>query len=287
MRTGVFTVSMPEYTPEEAVHVLKELGYDGVEWRVAQVPKEEPKDVPFEGRYWQGNKCTLDVEKIEEEAVRAKKLSDEAGIEILSLTTYLRPHEYEAIERVLKAANAIGCGQIRVFPPDYNETENYEVLFQKTREHVEYLEQLAKKYETKIVFEIHMDNLLATASAARRLLDGLDAKYLGVIFDPGNMVYEGFENYKKCFEMLGDYLAYIHVKNGMIEYCGEDENGVAQWKRSWTPLKKGSADLKKLFSVMKEMGYQGNISVEDFSNEESTYEKLKHNREYLRALAGA
>ena len=33
MKTGVFTVSMPEYSPKEAVRILKELGYDGVEWR--------------------------------------------------------------------------------------------------------------------------------------------------------------------------------------------------------------------------------------------------------------
>lgn len=48
--------------------------------------------------------------------------------------------------------------------------------------------------------------------------------------------------------------------------------------------RKGSADLKKLIRVMKEMNYEGNISVEDFSNEENTYEKLKHNLEYLREL---
>lgn len=33
MKYGVFSVSMPEYDPEETLKVLKELGYDGVEWR--------------------------------------------------------------------------------------------------------------------------------------------------------------------------------------------------------------------------------------------------------------
>ena len=28
MKTGVFTVSMPEYSPKEAVRILKELGYN-------------------------------------------------------------------------------------------------------------------------------------------------------------------------------------------------------------------------------------------------------------------
>ena len=129
-----------------------------------------------------------------------------------------------------------------------------------------------------------MDNILASASAAHRLLCGCRPEDMGVIYDPGNLVYEGYENYKKAFEMLGDYIAHIHIKNGMLKPEGTDENGVRQWKRSWTPLKEGSADLKKLFRVMKEMNYQGNISVEDFSNEESTYDKLRHNLEYLHWL---
>lgn len=284
MKIGVFTVSMPEYSPQEAVKVLRELGYDGVEWRVAQTGEEGSENVPFEQRYWHGNKCTLDIEKIEYEAENIKRLCEEADISVLSLTTYLKPDETGRIEMVLKAARAIGCGQIRVFTPEYDETENYEEVFAETVEHIKTLEGLARKYDTKIVFEIHMDNIMASASAAKRMLSGFDPRYVGVIFDPGNMVFEGFENYKKCFEMLGDYIAHVHIKNGKIEPAGEDAEGVAQWKRTWTPLRKGSADLKKLIGVMREMNYKGNISVEDFSNEEDTYGKLKHNLEYLREL---
>ena len=196
----------------------------------------------------------------------------------------MKPHEHKQIEKVLRAADIMGCRQVRVFTPDYDETRNYEELFQEARENVKMLETLAHKYKVKIVFEIHMDNILASASAAHRLLCGCSPEDMGVIYDPGNLVYEGYENYKKAFEMLGDYIAHIHIKNGMLKPEGTDENGVRQWKRSWTPLKEGSADLKKLFRVMKEMNYQGNISMEDFSNEESTYDKLRHNLEYLHWL---
>ena len=34
MRFAVFTVGLPEYTLEESVVFLRDLGYDGVEWRV-------------------------------------------------------------------------------------------------------------------------------------------------------------------------------------------------------------------------------------------------------------
>jgi sugar phosphate isomerase/epimerase len=39
MKVGVFTVGLPDLTPEEAVRELKDAGYDGVEWRVTRVPE--------------------------------------------------------------------------------------------------------------------------------------------------------------------------------------------------------------------------------------------------------
>ena len=45
MKYGVFSVSMPEYNPEETLKILKELGYDGVEWRVTNMPKEKPENI--------------------------------------------------------------------------------------------------------------------------------------------------------------------------------------------------------------------------------------------------
>lgn len=287
MKFGVFSVSMPEYGIEESLQILSELGYDGVEWRVAEIPAEEPKEIPFAGRYWVYNKSTVDINTIVEKAEELKALCDQYGIEVFSLTSYLPPSEIEKIEQVLKAAQIMGCPKIRVFPPQYDEKTNYNEAFSAMRQNAEELEKLARQYGVKIIFEIHMDNLLASPSSARRMLEGLDPNCLGLIFDPGNMVNEGFENYKKSLDMLGDYVAHVHVKNGILERDGVDELGAAKWKRVWTPLKEGMADLKKFFQVLQASGYDGTVCIEDFSNEESTYDKLKHNLEYLRQLRDA
>ena len=287
MKFGVFSVSMPEYDPEATVKLLSELGYDGVEWRVTAIPAEPPKDVPFEARYWGDNKSTVEIKTICETAPELKALCDKYGIEIFSLTTYLNPKDHAEIEQVLKAAKSINVPMIRVFPPAYKEEDDYNVEFAAMRKDSEYLEGLARKYGVKIVYEIHMNNLLASPSAVRRMLEGLDPDCLGVIFDPGNMVNEGFENYKKSLDMLGKYVAHVHVKNGCYVQDGEDELGAAKWKFTWAPLQKGQADLKKFFQVLRASGYGGTASVEDFSNEESTADKLAHAIEYLRKLEEA
>ena len=144
-----------------------------------------------------------------------------------------------------------------------------------------------RDFYVKVVLEIHMDTMIASPSAAYRALEGFDPEYFGLIFDPGNMVNEGVEEYQKSFELLGDYIAHIHIKNGVLVPDGEDNLGAAKWKRQWCPLKKGMADLKRLFSVMNKFGYDGTVSIEDFSNEEETKVKLENNLAYMKGMAEA
>lgn len=285
MKLGVFSVSMPEYDIEETVRLLHQLGYDGIEWRVSTPPpKSKPVDYSFEYRYWIYNKSTLDINNIEEEAIKAKEICDRYSIEVFSLTSYLRPGETESIEILLSAASAIGCKNVRVFPPNYDEKENYLALFERTTTELKYLEELASKYGVKINLEIHMGNIIPSASAAYRLVSDFDPKCIGIIFDPGNMVHEGFENYKLGFELLGEYLSYVHVKNAVWKKIDTLDNGQEVWKPAWAPLKKGYANISKLVSILREMGYNGYLSVEDFSNEEDTLDKLKSNIAFLKSL---
>ena len=101
------------------------------------------------------------------------------------------------------------------------------------------------------------------------------------------MVYEGYENYELGFEMLGKYLAHVHVKNAALVPAGEDELGATKYEQAWMPLKKGSANLLALMKALVKVGYDGVLSVEDFSNEKPTREKLEDNIAYLRQLMEA
>jgi len=51
MKISVFTVITPEFTPEEVVKRLAHLRYEGVEWRVVTVLKENQQETSF----WKGN----------------------------------------------------------------------------------------------------------------------------------------------------------------------------------------------------------------------------------------
>ena len=291
MKLAVYTVSLPEYNPEEAVAAIKEMGYDAVEWRVdstAGIPRSMfPKDIDeYAFRYWLDNKATLNVDDIYNDCLKAKQLCDAAGLEIVNLATSLRGDDAR-LESILKAAAAIGCKTIRGPLERYDPTKPYAQQFDGFREYLRHVEPLLRKYGVKMLIETHHGMLVSSASSAMRMLECFDPDYFGLIFDPGNMVYEGFENYQMGFEMLGKYLAHVHVKNAALVPNGEDEFGAVKYKQAWMPLNKGSADLKAMIAALVKVGYDGMLSVEDFSNEKSTREKLEENVTYLRQLIAA
>ena len=281
MKFSIFTVGAPEYTPEELLKKLKEYGYDGVEWRVTEPSK------PQEGAkadYWENNRCTIDVNTVEEKAEEIKKMCDDYGVEIAALGTYTRCNEYEKAEEAVRAAAKMGCKKIRISPYMYDGSEDYNVLFNKAVEDYKVLEGFAKKYGVKINLEMHMNTITTSASAAYRLVSNFDSKYIGVIYDVGNMVFEGYEQYKAGLEILGDYLDHVHIKSAAWKEKETLDDGTVVWGVEAMPLNKGSVDFRKFLKALKNIGYDGYVSFEDFSNEKSTDEKLKFNIEYIRSI---
>ncbi len=90
MKLSVYTASLPEYDLTEAVALVKQMGYDGVEWRVdapygaSTMPVPEGVD-PYALRYWRENKATLDIGNVVAQCRLAKDLCDQAGLEIVTM----------------------------------------------------------------------------------------------------------------------------------------------------------------------------------------------------------
>ncbi|RLF14523.1 MAG: sugar phosphate isomerase/epimerase [Thermoprotei archaeon] len=275
---SVFTVMTPDLTVDDVPKVLSELGYEGIEWRVAEVPSEI-KEI----NYWTGNRATLDFARILEEARRAKKLCDDYDIKIVALGTYLRcDSNRRDIERALKAAQIMECPQIRVGVPRYDGSVNYNELFAKAVKEYRDVEKLAKKYGVRCNIEIHMRTICPSASATYRLVSNFDPEYVGVIYDPGNMMHEGYENWQMGLELLGPYLAHVHVKNACWYIVGE-EHGAKVWKSMHCPLREGMVNWRDVLKALKRVGYKGWLSFEDFSSGD-TIAKLRDNIKFMRQL---
>lgn len=280
MKLAVFTVMLPEYEPEEAVALLAEVGYQGVEWRVTRRVLD-PAAAPS---YWQNNRCTIHIDTVDAEAAALADLTARAGLEVPALGTYMAATDCDAIDRAMRAARAMGCPRIRVSPPRYDRVIGYRRLFAETLAAYTDVERLARQHGVQACLEIHPGNICSSPSLAHRLVRHFDPRFVGVILDPGNMVYEGYEDWRMGMELLGPYLAHVHLKNSQWRRVGTRPTGEAVWQPAAAAIDEGIVDLRQFIADLCAVGYTGWCSFEDFSAG-STREKLERNRAYVQALS--
>jgi sugar phosphate isomerase/epimerase len=272
-QVGVFTVMLPDLTPEEAAREIRAAGYDGVEWRVARIPQGKRGEAPS---FWGNNLCTF--APTADDASRARGVAEEAGLAIPNLGTYI---EVGNVEEAMKFAPLAGSPRLRVGVGALE--GSYAASFARAKAFLGEVEGMARRYGVRALIEIHHKTVCPSASLAYRLLSHFDPEAIGVIYDPDNMVHEGFEDYRLGLELLGPYLAHVHLKNAA--YARPAGGGV--WRARWAPLEDGVVDFERLFRALKEVGYEGWLVVEDFSAARPSREALRHNLAFVRgALEG-
>jgi sugar phosphate isomerase/epimerase len=278
LKYAAFTVMMPQYTPDEAAMLLRKLGYDGIEWRVHSVPSEFPAKPDF----WRSNRATIDLDTILAKADSIRRMTEDAGLEIIGLGTYLSYRLLDDVERCMEAANIMGAGSIRVSPPTYDGSENYNDLYEEAVDGYGRVENLARHYKVRANIEIHHGKICPSASLAYRLVSNFDPDCVGVILDPGNMIVEGRENWQLALELLGPYLSYVHAKNSA--WLPEVGPGVEKrWKPSVVPMKEGFVFWPELLAALDKVGCTGWLSFEDLAPGE-TKAKLVDDLAYFKAL---
>src|SRR5215207_4086009 len=154
MKFAVFSVSLPEWTPEEAVRNLAELGYDGVEWRIADDP---PRVTPG---FWQGNRCTFPLRTFIEDAPRIRALSDAAGLAIPAIASYVQAADLKNAERVFRGVAVLGAPMARIQVPKYDGQTGYVELWERARRDYREVTRLARAHGLKALVEIHYETIV-------------------------------------------------------------------------------------------------------------------------------
>lgn len=272
MKIGIFTVMLPEFTPEQAAQEIEAAGYDGVEWRVTRTAPERRNEAPS---FWGNNRCTL--EPSEAEARRARTLAEAHGLELPGIGSYIEMGDLAATEELLRFAQIAGASLIRVGSGKLAPGQSYAQVFKQARAFLKEVETLARRYQVKALIEIHNQTISPSAGLARRLVDGFDPEAVGVIYDVGNLVYEGFEAYQLGLELLGPYLAHVHLKNAA--FSRPPVGGI--WTPCPAPLEDGVVDFPRFFKALAEAGYEDWLVVEDFSAVRPYREMLRHNLAFI------
>ncbi|MCC7519694.1 MAG: sugar phosphate isomerase/epimerase [Verrucomicrobiae bacterium] len=260
MKYSMFSLSLPQCTPAEAAALVKEAGYDGMEWRCFARPDPMPP-IP---NCWQSNRTTLDWKNWKKAVPEYKRLMAEHGLEFSNLGCYCRADQVEEVKTGIAIAKELGSPRLRVCAPPYDGKENYRSVLARARDQYANAAELCKAAGVQGLLELHMGNIAPSASMGFRLLDGCDPSAMGVMLDPGNMAFEGYENWKMGCELLGPYLAFVHAKNSRRRACGVVAPGSISYEYEACEMHTGFVDWVAVFKALKAVGYDGWISNEDY-----------------------
>jgi sugar phosphate isomerase/epimerase len=87
----------------------------------------------------------------------------------------------------------------------------------------------------------------------QRLLANVPAGTLGIDFDPGGLVVNGFSA-SDAIRRLAEHVLHVHARDGVRD--------LAQGRGLETPLGQGAVDIPDMLSVLEEKDYRGYLTIE-------------------------
>ena len=236
-----------DFTRKEIVQLAKKAGVAGIEWGLHE------------------------LETAAADAGEMTQLTLDAGLEVVGFINAPALWKTDLIRRWSEAVARHGAKMLRVSPPWYawnyeealHQKESYVDQLNLTREGLSKLQDLGREFNLRYVVEIHAGSVAASPFGIRYIMDGLDPETVGVIWDPANMVIEGQVRSSGAVDLMGKYLAYVHVKN--LEWCRK--NTAPGEKPAWDiqrrTIDQGMVDYEEIAFALKCSKFDGWMSFEE------------------------
>lgn len=182
---------------------------------------------------------------------------------------------YARIKDVMAAsdfAKKIGVENVAThvgFLPETPNTEEYHSLVCALR----YLAQHIKNNGQYFLFETGQE----TPVTLRRTIEDIGMDNLGINLDPANLILYGKANPVDALDVFGKYVRDVHGKDGCYPTDGRNLG-------EEMPLGEGKVNFPAFIAKLKEIGYDGPITIEREISGEKQIEDIKKAKALLEEL---
>jgi len=159
----------------------------------------------------------------------------------------------EVFKHIMNLAHVFKTRYIRIFSfyvPAGDEEKYTDVVIERLSKFAE----LAKDEGIVLLHENEKEIYGSNAFLCRKILSTINSPNLRATFDPANFVQCNVEVFPHAFDLLKDYIEYVHIKDarfsdGSVTVAGE-----------------GDGKLKEVIEELKKMNYNGFLSIEPHLN---------------------
>ncbi len=175
-----------------------------------------------------------------------------------------------ALERLCKIANILDCKFIRLFSfwmPKGEDPEKYkDLVFEKMAKFI----AICEKYDVIPMHENEKDIYGDIATRCKALYDHFANTTLCSAFDFANLVQCG-EDTVKSYEMLKEYIKYVHIKDAVLEDI--------------VLFGTGDGNAHEILKRLKNDGYDGHLTLEPHLHMFSSFKDLEIDEEAMERMS--
>lgn len=266
---------------EEAIESIAKIGYDGMQIMTTR-PHAYPSDL--DGRARKKLKKILESNNLEVAGLDSVHLGELAHM-VKETATRTWPPEGEPLwtsgslalryarinytKQCIDLANELGTNYCLVSSgrPMVHPALAWEYLIDGLKECTEY----AAKKEVYIGLELHNDLVAGTPEEAMRAIEEVSSPWLGVNFDVGHMHIAKIP-IRESVRKLGKLIKGVHIDD-------------MEWNKHFHLVPgQGEVDLKVFTESLLEIGYEGYICVEVYTEPYRPQEAIKQSLDYVTKL---
>lgn len=232
-QTGSSIIFLP-YTLEQALEGLAEAGFTHVEIGAVKDFLEH-----------------LDPDALgPDEVRRCEQLLERHGLRCISMSGHAPLHldiGRQRLTNVLRAGRELGIQVLNTFTGDAETPEQVQAFVDNVRAVAD------EAGDAGIRLCIETDsNLLPTAAIGVEILERIDHPWVGINYDPGNVIYYTGAVPEEDIELALPHLGHVHLKDQ------RGGKGVADFP----PLGEGDVDIPRILRTLADAEFRGPVSME-------------------------
>jgi sugar phosphate isomerase/epimerase len=257
MKFVLFTDNLADLTIAEACRAAKAAGFDGLDLtlRPGGHVKPEAAEVGLA------------------EALRAASVE---GVAIPMVTTAITDAASPHAEAIFAAAAHYGARRLKLGYWEYRPFGTLAAQVDEARRKLEGLVKLGEKYRVLPCVHCHSGRYLtANGQMLYLILNGLKPAEAGAYVDPMHMTIEGgVAGWELGLDLVAPWIALAGIKSFRWVAGERDRHGQQRYRWEYTPLADGQAPLPEFMAYLKQLKYDGIVSLHSEYKGASSFRRL-------------